>query len=170
VRKDERVSSRILVILRHAKAANPEGVLDIDRPLTPRGHADAAAAGAWLTRRGYQPDLVLCSPARRTRETWHGVALALKAGPAVRYADSVYNAATESLLDLVRGVDDTISMVLLIGHNPGLSQLSALLDPDASDPGGLRTAGIAVHTVEGHWVECGPEGAPLVDAHTARDA
>ena len=71
------VTTRTLVILRHAKAANPEGVADPDRPLTSRGHADAAAAGAWLAHRDLQPDLVLCSSARRTRETWHGVALAL---------------------------------------------------------------------------------------------
>ena len=46
------------MLLRHAKADNPPAVADIDRPLTARGHADAAAAGAWLAHRGYVPDLV----------------------------------------------------------------------------------------------------------------
>jgi phosphohistidine phosphatase len=164
------VSTRTLVILRHAKAANPGHVGDIDRPLTARGHADAAAAGAWLNHRGYTPDLVLCSPARRTRETWHGAAFALMAAPSVRYEPDVYAAPTSALLELIRGIDDSINAVLLIGHNPGLSQLSALLDPERSDPGGLRTAGIAVHAVTGAWVDCGPDRAPLTAAHTARDA
>lgn len=158
------------MILRHAKAATPDGVPDIDRPLTPRGHADAAAAGAWLAHRAYLPELVLCSPARRTRETWHGAALALTAAPAVRYVDQIYTGATDTLLDLIRGIDDSIGSVLLIGHNPSLSQLSGLLDPEASDPAGLRTAGIAVHTIDGHWVECGPEAAPISVVHTARDS
>ncbi|MFC7481813.1 SixA phosphatase family protein [Luedemannella flava] len=72
---------RTLAILRHAKADNPPGVADLDRPLTPRGHADATAAGAWLAAKAILPDLVICSPARRTRETWHGVALGLSAAP-----------------------------------------------------------------------------------------
>lgn len=169
VGEDGRVSTRNLVILRHAKAAHPGDVADLDRPLTPRGHADAAAAGAWLSHRGYEPDLVLCSPARRTRETWHGAALALKAAPSVRYEPEMYAAPTGALLELIRGIDDSIDTVLVIGHNPGLSELSALLDPERSDPSGLRTAGIAVHAIPGHWVDCGPDEAPLTAAHTARD-
>ena len=66
------MSERTLVILRHAKAERPAELADADRPLTQRGHADAAAAGAWLAARGYRPDLVLCSPAKRTRQTWPG--------------------------------------------------------------------------------------------------
>jgi phosphohistidine phosphatase len=170
VGQDDRVSTRTLVILRHAKAATPGAVADADRPLTPRGHADAAAAGAWLNRRGYRPDLVLCSPARRTRETWHGAALALTAAPSVRYEPDVYAAPAGALLDLVRGVDDSIGTVLIIGHNPSVSQLSALLDPAGTETDGLRTAGLAVHAMEGHWVDCGPRKAALVDAHTARDS
>jgi phosphohistidine phosphatase len=78
---------RTLVLLRHAKADRPNGVPDVDRPLTERGHADSALAGAWLVKHGYVPDLVLASPSRRTRQTWHSVAVALaNAGsPTVRY-------------------------------------------------------------------------------------
>ena len=159
---------RTLVILRHAKAANPDGVDDPDRPLTSRGHADAAAAGAWIAHRGFLPDLVLCSPARRTRETWHGVALALSTAPKVRYGKDLYEASATSLLDALGRVGDDAVTVLLIGHNPAVSQLSILLDPDRADPEGLRTAGVAVHRFEGSWVECGPDVAGLAAAHTAR--
>lgn len=155
------------MILRHAKAATPDAVADVDRPLTARGHADAAAAGAWLARRGLVPDLVLCSPSRRTRETWHDIASALTSAPRVRYEEDVYAASVHDLLDLVTGVTDAHT-VLLIGHNPSLSRLSALLDPDHADPDGLRTAAAAVHTVEGDWVDCGPGAAPLSRSHVAR--
>jgi phosphohistidine phosphatase len=161
------------VILRHAKAANPEGALDRDRPLTQRGHADAAAAGTWLSDGGLSPDLVLCSPSRRTKETWHGVALGLSSAPRVRYDEAIYSGSVRSLLAVVRAADDGASTVLLVGHNPGVSELSALLDLHRGDgtedeEDGLKTAGIAVHTWDGGWVDCGPGAAPRARAHTAR--
>lgn len=156
------------MILRHAKAASQEQSADIDRPLTARGHADAAAAGAWLSQHSYVPDLVLCSPARRARETWHGVALALERAPEVRYDDKVYNAAALELLHLISDIEDEIGTVLLVGHNPGVSQLSMLLDADGADPSGLSTAGIAVHTSAATWSEWGPRAAPLAASHTSR--
>jgi phosphohistidine phosphatase len=162
------VSTRTLVILRHAKAANPDGLPDAERPLTDRGHADAGAAGAWLIHSGLLPDLVLCSPARRTRQTWHGVAVALPAAPVVCYEDPIYAAPVRTLLATVRAADDAASTVLLIGHNPGVSELSALLDPEHADAEGLRTAGIAVHSLVGQWTDFGNGAAPLAAAHTAR--
>jgi phosphohistidine phosphatase len=160
------VTTRTLVILRHAKADRAEGLADAERPLTDRGHADAAAAGAWLVQSGLLPDLVLCSPARRTRETWHGVALGLPAAPEVRYEPALYAASARTLLAAVRTSAPEAATVLLIGHNPGLSDLSATLDPEGAE--GLRTAGIAVHTVNGAWTELTAGGAPLATGHTAR--
>jgi phosphohistidine phosphatase len=162
------VTTRTLVILRHAKAANPDGIPDADRPLTDRGHADAAAAGAWLLHSGLIPDLVLCSPARRTRQTWHGVALALTTAPQVRYEPQIYGAPVPTLLGTVRAVDPEAGIVLLIGHNPGLSELSALFDEQHAEPEGLRTAGIAVHTLDGAWTDYGAGAAALSTSHTSR--
>ena len=163
------MSTRTLVILRHAKAANPEGAADRDRPLTERGHADAAAAGVWLNAGDLGPDLVLCSPSRRTKQTWHDVALGLSRAPQVQYDEAIYGGSVRSLLAVVRSADEDAATVLLIGHNPALSQLSVLLDPASDDEGdGLKTAGIAVHAWDGGWVDCGPGAAPRTDAHTAR--
>jgi phosphohistidine phosphatase len=165
-------AQRQLVLLRHAKADRPDGLADADRPLTDRGHADTAAAGVWLLKQGYPPDLVLCSPSRRTRQTWHSVAVALSAGagaPLVRYERAIYDGDVGELYKLVRSIDPEFRTVLMIGHNPTLSQLSALLDPNGGfDSDGLRTCGIAVHRVNGDWA--GLTYAEMHTAHTARAA
>jgi phosphohistidine phosphatase len=165
------MTERVLVILRHAKADRPSGVADLNRPLTQRGHADAAAAGAWLAARGYRPDLVLCSPAKRTRQTWRGVSVALTGPgePDVQYESALYYESTQDALDLVREVPAGVGSVLLIGHNPTMSTLSALLDRGTErDTDGLRTSGIAVHTHDGDWTGYGPGSARLKATHTAR--
>lgn len=164
------MTARSLVLLRHAKADNPPSTADVDRPLSARGHADAQAAGVWLAGRQV-PDLVICSPSKRTRQTWHGVAANLPAGtdPQVRYERRVYQGTAADLLDVVREVEDTFGTVLLIGHNPTLSQLAFDLDPDGGlDSDGLRTGGMTVHTVTGAWADCGPGSAPVSGSHTAR--
>src|SRR5256885_142937 len=165
------MAERTLVILRHAKAERPAAVADEDRPLTQRGHADAAAAGAWLAARGYRPELVLCSPAKRTRQTWRGVAVALTGpgAPDVHFERALYYGSAEDALDLVRQVPATIGSVLLIGHNPTVSMLSGLLDRGTDrDSDGLRTSGIAVHAQDGDWAGYAPGSAPVIASHTAR--
>ncbi|MGC4894400.1 SixA phosphatase family protein [Micromonospora sp. DT31] len=169
---------RTLVLLRHAKAEQSPGIPDPRRVLTVRGHADAAAAGAWLARHGLLPDVVLCSPARRTRQTWHDVATGMTGAPpergpagstpAVRYEPSAYDAHPEQLLELVRAVDPAAVTVLLVAHNPGISLLSASLDPPRAAPEGLRTAGLAVHRPTTRWADLVPAGAPLTAHHVAR--
>jgi phosphohistidine phosphatase len=160
---------RTLVLLRHAKADRPNGVADVDRPLTDRGHADSAAAGAWLAKQGYAPDLVLCSPSKRTRQTWHSVAVALAraASPTVRYERELYDGAAEDLLKVIQTAHAGARVVMVIGHNPSVSTLSQLLDPDSDlDSDGLRTCGIAIHEVSAAWADL--KTASLSTVHTAR--
>jgi phosphohistidine phosphatase len=111
---------------------------------------------------------VVCSPALRTRETWSGVVSGLGATDRrrVEYQPALYTAGVDEVLDVIAGVADQVSTVLVIGHNPTLSMASAHLDPTRA--GGIRTAGIAVHTIPGPWSACRPASAPLVQAHTAR--
>jgi phosphohistidine phosphatase len=166
------MTDRTLVLIRHAKAANPEDVADVQRPLTARGQADAAAAGTWLAAEGLFPDVVLCSPARRARETWHGVALTL-GGEAthttVVYDPVVYEASSgQELLDLITTTGPEVRTLLVIGHNPTLSMLSSQLDPAATDDEGLHTCGVAVHRVPGVWRDLTTTGAPRAASHTAR--
>ena len=162
------MTARTLVLLRHAKAERPDGLPDHDRPLTDRGHADAAAAGAWLLASGHVPDLVLCSPARRTRQTWHSIAIALggAGSPTVQYERDLYDGDADAALQIVAAAKQAQS-ILVIGHNPVISQLSVLLDRDGqADSDGLRTSGIAVHELPEEW-QAGMS-APLRATYTAR--
>lgn len=161
--------SRHLVLLRHAQADDPPETADEDRPLSPGGVADARAAGDWLADR-YPPEVVLCSPARRTRETWQAVAAALPTGAElVRYERRLYPGTVEDMLVVVRHVESTVSTVLMIGHNPAISRFASALPPPGGRPDEpLRTCGITVHTLDRPWSACAPAGAPIVGAHTAR--
>ena len=156
-----------LVILRHAKAERPDRGPDAERRLTARGHADAAAAGAWLLARNLRPGRVLCSPARRTRETWQGVRVALGNGGAdVVYPDELYDGGPQEMLQAIQSTSDDVDVLMVVGHNPTVSIVSAMLDPSADTE--LRTAGLTVHRVDGSWKECRPKSAPQTGAHTAR--
>jgi phosphohistidine phosphatase len=173
-----RLAERTLVLLRHGKAERPEGIADRERALTERGHADAAAAGAWLARHGLLPDVVICSPARRTRETWHAAESGMtgppaESGPAdevprVRYESAVYAAETGDLLDVLRATEPDAGTVLLVAHNPGISLLSITLDRIGADREGLRTSGVVVHRVTGAWADLGATPALVTARHTAR--
>ncbi|WP_229076725.1 histidine phosphatase family protein [Actinoplanes sp. DH11] len=169
--------SRTLIVLRHAKAETPGDLVDFDRALTERGESDADAAGAWLADERLHPELVLCSPARRTRQTWQTAAIALAQGengrpsPEVRYEESLYLAGRTEVFDLLRLVPDTIRTVLLVGHNPTVSEVSALLLPDDQFSGTvieMKTAGLAVHTSEEPWSATQPGAMRLTRRHTAR--
>lgn len=167
------MTRRNLVIVRHAKADRPPGVADADRPLTDRGHADAASAGAWLAEKGYHPEVVLCSPSRRTRQTWHDLAVALSdtsrgTSPTVTYSRQVYEGDVTALIELVRGIDPQAHTAMVVGHNPAISTFAARLDPGTKlDSDGLRTSGISVHRVPGEWSDVAPGQAPVVALYPA---
>jgi phosphohistidine phosphatase len=118
---------RRLLLLRHAKTERAEpGERDRDRRLTERGRHDAPTIGAYMKRHRLVPDLVLVSPATRTLQTWELVAEALGKTPRLVKDERIYNAGTETLLEVIRATDDAPS-VLMIGHNPGFHDLARLL-------------------------------------------
>lgn len=160
---------RRLVVLRHAKSAWPEGLADHARPLGPRGLRDAPAVGRWLATADCLPDLVLCSTARRTRQTWQLAAGELGSVPQVRYERRIYAADDQELLDAVREVPADIETLLLIGHNPGLQELILLLTGEAIGDALYRTrtkfptSAVAVLTWRGSWSDLAPGTALLTD-------
>ncbi len=116
---------RQLVLLRHAKAAvDSDTGQDFDRPLAPRGREDAPVVGKALADAGAEPELVLVSAARRTRETWELVSAAFP-GVEARFLDELYDATAETLLHLVEHAK--VARMMIIGHNPGLQELAIRL-------------------------------------------
>jgi phosphohistidine phosphatase len=117
-----------ILLLRHAKSSWSEpGLGDFERPLAPRGIRAAGTMAAYLAAEGLMPDLVLCSAARRTVETWNHLAGALGRQPTVAIEPGLYLAEADTLLDRLRAVPARISTVLLIGHNPGMEMLARTL-------------------------------------------
>jgi len=161
-------NGRTLLVLRHAKAAGEPGVNDIERPLTAGGRRDASAAGQWLLSRGITPALVLCSTARRTRQTWEQISAALgEAAPgedAVSFEQRLYDAGAQSLLDLVNVQPGDAQTLLTVGHNPASGQLVAWLTgrSDIAFP----ACALAVIRLGGSWAAVAPGGGELADLWT----
>jgi len=116
-----------LMLLRHAKTERPEpGKRDRDRKLTRRGRGDALAVAAHMARARLVPDLVIISPARRTRETWTLLADAFANEPKVQNNERIYDASAEELISVIGRTRGARSL-LIVGHNPSLHDLAVQL-------------------------------------------
>jgi phosphohistidine phosphatase len=159
------MDSRRLVVVRHAKSAWPDDVPDAERPLNVRGRRDAPAAGRWIRDRAGRVDAVVCSPATRTRQTWRLIAPELDGPPDPILDDRVYAATVETLLAVVREIPDDVGSALLVGHNPGVAELVAVLTGERLE---MKTSAIAVLGLTGAWADAAPGRATLVDHATPR--
>lgn len=167
-----------LSLLRHAKSdwADPR-LEDFDRPLAKRGRKAAPEMAEQMIAAKLEPELVLCSAAKRTRETLALIADALSGKPKIKYEEELYLAPAMTLLERLRKVKKGIGHVLMIGHNPGLQALALELTLDGSreDIRALAikfpTAALAVLTfpVEA-WSEIGPASGHLVRLVTPQKA
>ncbi|MBK1786068.1 SixA phosphatase family protein [Prauserella cavernicola] len=149
---------RELVILRHAKSDWPYGVADEERPLAERGRRDAPEAGKWLRAHVPAFDLVLCSTAKRTRQTWHLVRRELASPPEVTHDGRLYGASAGTLAAIARELPGEARTVLFIGHNPGLEDFVSEL---AGRGCTLKTSSIAVLSGKGDWSGVRPGWANL---------
>jgi phosphohistidine phosphatase len=159
---------KTLLLLRHAKSSwdNPGG-RDFDRPLAPRGRRSAPLIGGHLRDRQLLPDLVLCSTARRARETYDLVVPAV-GGAAIQFEQALYLAPPATLLRLVRATPPAVERLLVVGHTPGLQQFAVELAGagDASARERLQakfpTAGLAILVFQAaDWSEIAPGAGRL---------
>jgi phosphohistidine phosphatase len=163
-----------LLLLRHAKSSweDPE-LADHERPLAPRGRRAAKLIAKHLGRVSTGPDLVLCSTARRARETLDGIAGALGEHIVVRLEDGLYGASERRLLERVQAVDDEVDSVLLIGHNPAIEDLAIQVaaggDKLAALESKFPTGALATLEFDGRWQDLGPGTATLADFVTPKD-
>lgn len=126
-----------LILFRHGKA-EPESASgeDFDRRLAPRGIRESAEMGAHLADMGFLPDLVLVSPALRTRETWAAIEPHLPKA-AARFDDELYHADSGSVRHEVERAGAGVGAVMVVGHNPGLQELTVQLLTEGSAPPSL---------------------------------
>ena len=158
--------------MRHAKSDYPNGVADHDRPLAPRGIREAGLAGEWLRAHVPAVDLVQCSSATRTRQTLERTDVAAP----VAYSERLYGATPGTLIAEINQVTDEIATLLVIGHEPTMSQVAlGLADPDRSDRAAADqisikypTSAIAVLRVPGSWSALELGGAELTSFHVPR--
>ncbi len=157
-----------LILVRHAKSSwKDPGLVDRDRPLNGRGRRDAPEMGRRLAARDVAPDVLVTSPARRARKTARKIADALGyPRDGILEEETVYEASLPDLLAVVRGLDPDWDEVLLVGHNPGLTDLANFLLPGRPFVN-LPTCGVAcVDLPVDGWDEAG-EGAGRLVFHDA---
>lgn len=126
-----------LILFRHGKA-EPESASgdDFDRRLAPRGLEESAEMAAHLADLGFAPDLVLVSPAARTRETWASCEPHFLKAKA-RVDDELYHADSEAVRHAATRVGSMVGTVMVVGHNPGLQELTVRLLTEGSAPSSL---------------------------------
>jgi len=129
-----------LLILRHAKSSwNHPELSDHDRPLNKRGKHDAPRMGALIAELGLTPDAIYSSTARRARDTALIVAEACGFAGEIQFDRDLYHAGLETFSGIIRGLENEIDCVLLVGHNPDLEEL---VDWFADDAPWLPTAAL----------------------------
>jgi phosphohistidine phosphatase len=139
-----------LVVMRHAKTGELPGGPDFDRALTERGHRDAAAAGRWLRDGGLAPDAVLCSPARRTRQTWLAVQAELGREVSCDFDETLYSARTAAIAEIIAATAPAVTTLLCVGHNPAMAELAAQA---TGEPLEFPTSAIAVAVLPRPWAD-----------------
>jgi phosphohistidine phosphatase len=158
-------------LLRHAKSSwKHDELADRDRPLAGRGRRAAKAIAEHMRAQELKPELVLCSTARRARETLERIEPALGRAP-VRLEAELYGASARELLARLRRLPDVVGSVLVIGHNPAIHELaSELAGPAPELAGKFPTAALATLAFDGwDWSELGPEATELVELTRPRD-
>lgn len=111
-------------LLRHAKSSwKDPGMSDFERPLNGRGRESAPLVGQFIRQKQIRPDMILCSPAERARETAALVVKAANLDSELRFDERIYEADAARLLAVVSQIDEPYAVALLVGHNPGMEDL-----------------------------------------------
>ena len=141
-----------LLLLRHAKSSwGDSSLADFDRPLNERGRRAAPLVGRFMRERKVRPDLVLCSPAERARQTAALVLEAAGLSAPVRFDERIYEATAARLVGVVSQAEEGAGEILLVGHNPGMEELLELLTGEARR---MPTAALArIHFDIDEWAK-----------------
>ncbi|BBX62836.1 hypothetical protein MSAS_20100 [Mycobacterium saskatchewanense] len=162
---------RTLLLMRHAKSDYPEGVADHDRPLAPRGIREAGLAGDWLRAHAPVIDAVLCSTATRARQTLENT----RVDAPTRFTDRIYASTPGTMIDEISRTADDVGTLLVVGHEPTMSELALILADNGSNDAALErvsvkfpTSAIAVLDVPCGWKALEPGRAALTGFEVPR--
>jgi phosphohistidine phosphatase len=151
-----------LYVLRHAKSSWDDASLaDYDRPLNERGLETAPFMGRLMRERGYLPDAVLSSPAKRARETARLASEAAGINLQILFDERIYEASPQTLVKVLSAVDDKAGSAMVVGHNPGMEGLIRLLTGETA---AMPTAALAIVDLDiENWSEIDHLSGKLVE-------
>jgi phosphohistidine phosphatase len=161
---------KTVTLFRHAKSGEKDNpnIEDIDRPLAARGLKTAPKMGIAMRDRKLKPDLILCSPSIRTKQTLLlAAAEAWDKPPKTLYRKKLYDASAQTLFHALKELPDEVEHVMIVGHNPGLQELALALAPLGSRARQefkekMPTAAVACFDFDaGHWNEIQPSTGKL---------
>ena len=154
---------KTLYLMRHAKSSWKKPLPDHERPLNRRGKRAAERIGRELVRRRLFPELILASDAKRARATAKRLlrAFTAEAKPPLQLDPALYEADALTILEEIAATDEKIGDLLVIGHNPGISELAVLLTGDRSLEW-LPTGAVIGMKIKGKgWKEIAPGDGEL---------
>ena len=166
--KNYRRMIKKVFLLRHAQTAGKQaGQQDYDRELTPEGVRQVNSLGHLMVMGSLIPEFILSSSSRRTRSTTLLLSEALQIPPSqIRYLDSLYEATTTEWIRQLRQFPDSVSCLLLVGHNPAVSHLASILGNRSID---LPAGGFIVYEFSSlTWADfpkIGVEVSKILNAH-----
>lgn len=144
---------RRLIFMRHAEAQMPQyGKIDKDRPITMEGMHQLEVLRLKLHGKLSGVDFVLCSNARRTRQTLDGIKPLLPANIEIIFDDNLYQGEQKAIWESIGGIHAKYKGIMIIAHNPGLSQaVQWVADANGRSIRQLPTSGVAICSTKSSW-------------------
>ena len=143
---------KTLYVLRHAKSSWDNAELaDFDRPLNDRGESTAPFMGEFMAANGFEPQVIVSSPAVRARRTAQLAKEGANMPAEIIYDDRIYEASPRTLQTVAASIDDRFDSAMLVGHNPGMEGFVRLLTGRSEE---MPTAALAVIDLDiERWAE-----------------
>ena len=159
---------KTLLVLRHAKSSWDDASLsDFERPLNDRGKSAAPAMGKAIKRHGFEPDLILSSPAVRARETARLAKESSGSAAEIEHDNRIYEASSKTLTKVLSEVDNRFETVMIVGHNPGMEGLVQALTGKSER---MPTAALAVIDLDiSDWSKVGDASGKLRELMRPKD-
>lgn len=137
---------KTLLILRHAKSSwDYFDLADIDRPLNKRGYRDAPKIGCLLLEKEIIPEYILCSPAKRARETAEAVAKACQFSGEIIFNDNLYPGDPAAYMDAIQILPEDADSIMIVSHNPGLEEFITALTGESVTLPTAALAQLSIH-------------------------